>query len=139
MIRKAYLKTMKITILLVLASTFCVAQTGNKAAYDQFKKELEAYKISADTIKKQAHCSEYELKYTVKGQNSDDDVLAAPPTLMRNLCDDLKSYDNNPSLKDWTFDFKAIGDQYYIIRADKKTGTVIQQFYYYQRRPTTGK
>lgn len=118
------------TILLLLASTFCFAQSNTKTMFDQFKTELDGYSTQSSIALKPAHCNEYVLKYTVNGEK----ISSPAATQLRNLCDDLKAYDKNPSLTDWTFDIKPIGDQYYVIKAERTKPVAITLLYYYGRK-----
>ena len=125
---------MKTILLALLVSAGCCAQTNN-AAFNAFKKQLEAYQSNpANANLKPAKCSDYVLVYTVRGHNFSEIALPAKP---QSLCPDLAKYDQsrNPNPDGlWRYDIKAVGDKYYVIRADKTVGSVIQEWYYYERK-----
>jgi hypothetical protein len=128
------MKAMKIIPILFLITCGCFAQSNNPA-YESFKKEMEAYQSNpANTKLKPGNCKDYVLKYTVRGEDFSE---IAVPSNARTLCEDLARFDQskNPNPDGtWTYDIKAIGDKYYSIRADKNVGSVVQEFYYYQRK-----
>ena len=122
--------------LFISAATF--AQTDTKTQYAAFQAALEEYRndplvSSEHSTIKAAPCGQYNLKFMVTGQGSDEKV-AVPPA--RKLCGDLNKYDKNknpnPSA-DWEYEIKPIGNRYYVIRADKKGAAGLQEFYYYER------
>lgn len=125
------MKNLIILFLLVTACSF--GQTTTKTQYDAFKKELETYLVNSEGIKPAA-CGDYVLKFIVKNDNKKETVF---PMNTKSLCEDLSKFDSsklenlNP---EWSYDIKAVGDKYYIIRGDKATGSVTQFFYYYQRK-----
>lgn len=129
----------KILITFLFTSAMSFAQTDVKAQYDTFQKELEAYRTdplvsSENSTIKPAPCGQYNLKYMVVGKGSEEKV-AVPPA--RKLCGDLNKYDKskNPNASaDWDYEIKAVGNRYYIIRANKKGGDGVQEFYYYERK-----
>jgi len=125
---------MKTVFLFLLAATGCLAQSNNPA-FESFRKELEAYQSNLATANiKPGNCKDYVLKYAVRGEDFSE---IAVPANSRSLCEDLKKYDQsrNPNPDGtWTYDIKAIGNRYYVIRADKNVGSVVQEFYYYQRK-----
>ena len=133
------MKNILFALLFISAASF--AQTDVKAQYKAFSDELETYRsnpeVSSDnsTIKP-APCGQYNLKFMVTGQGFEEKVTVPPS---RKLCFDLKRFDKslnpNPS-PDWDYEIKAVGNRYYIIRADKKGGNGVQEFYYYERKVT---
>lgn len=129
----------KLLITLLFAKSAAFAQTDVKAQYDQFQKELEAYRSdpqvsSENSTIKPGPCGQYNLKFMVAGQGFDEKITVPPA---RKLCGDLNRFDKsknpNPS-PDWDYEIKPIGNRYYIIRADKKGAQGLQEFYYYERK-----
>ncbi|HOZ75805.1 MAG TPA: hypothetical protein PLS51_08380 [Flavobacterium sp.] len=132
---------MKLVLIALLFTAVSFAQTDVKAQYDQFQKELEEYRSdpqvsSENSTIKPAPCGQYNLKFMVAGQGFDEKVTVPPA---RKLCADLKRFDKsqnpNPS-PDWDYEIKAVGNRYYVIRADKKGTAGVQEFYYYERKVT---
>ena len=124
---------------LLFASAASFAQADVKAQYDQFQKELEAYRSdplvsSENSTIKPAPCGQYNLRFMVTGQGFEEKI-AVPPA--RKLCVDLNRFDKskNPNpAGDWEYEIKPIGNRYYIIRGDKKGAQGLQEFYYYERK-----
>lgn len=131
------MKSILFTLLFTSAISF--AQTDVKTQYDDFQKELEAYRSdplvsSENSTVKPAPCGQYNLRFMVVGQGFDEKI-AVPPA--RKLCGDLNKYDKskNPNASaDWDYEIKSVGNRYYIIRADKKGAQGLQEFYYYERK-----
>ena len=69
----------------------------------------------------------------VAGQGATE-MVTVPPA--RKLCFDLNRFDNtknpNPS-REWVYEIKAVGNQYYIIHATKAAAAA-QEYYYYERK-----
>ena len=125
---------MKTFLLLLLATTAGFAQTDAKTSFDNFKKQLEAYQSNpANSGIKAANCNEYKLVFAVKGSGFQEVVV---PKDAGNLCRDLERYDTskNTAPAGESYDIKAIGNVYYIIRVDRNDGNVTQTWYYYERR-----
>lgn len=126
-------------LFLLFFSVTSFAQTADKAAYPDFKKDFEAYRdnpevASENSTIKPAPCGQYNLKYMVSGQG-DKEIINTPPP--RKLCFDLNRFDKakNPDLpKDWEYEIKAVGDRFYTIRAFKKGVEEKQELYYYERK-----
>ena len=131
------MKKILFTILLISSAVF--AQTDIKAEYDQFQKELEAYRSdplvsSENSTIKPAPCGQYNLRFMVVGQGFDEKI-SVPPA--KKLCADLNRFDKSRNLNpsaDWDYEIKPIGNRYYVIRGDKKGAQGLQEFYYYERK-----
>ncbi|HLA54927.1 MAG TPA: hypothetical protein VK623_02410 [Flavobacterium sp.] len=129
-----------ILIALLFSSAMAFAQSDVKAQYDAFQAELEAYRSnpevsSENSTVKAAPCGQYNLKFMVVGKGFNE-VVTVPPA--RKLCYDLNRFDKTKNPKapaDWDYEFKPVGNKYYVIRADKKGAEGLQEFYYYERNP----
>ncbi len=121
------------TLAILLVTAFGFAQSADPN-YNEFKKTLEAYLSSPDSKVKPSPCGDYMLRYVVKAENFKETVY---PMNSNSLCADLEKFDSsknpvgNPG---WSYDIKAVGNKYYIIRADQNTDSVRQEFYYYERK-----
>lgn len=121
-------------ILFLFATGYCCAQSDTKIAFDSFKRELEAYQSNPANAKlKPADCKEYKLLYIVKGSSFEEIIV---PANSNSLCEDLGKYDTSkhPAPAGQSYDIKAVGNTYYIIRVDENEGKVMQTWYYYERR-----
>lgn len=131
----------KILIALLFTATAVFAQDDAKAKYATFKTTFEAYRdnpevASENSTIKPAPCGQYTLQFMVTGAGDKETVNIPPP---RKLCADLNRFDKskNPNAApDWDYEIKPVGNRYYVIRANKKGGDGVQEFYYYERKVT---
>ena len=129
-------KSILIALLFTAASTF--AQTAEKAAYPEFKKEFEAYRdnpevASENSTLKPGPCGQYNLQYMITSRGTEELVNTPPP---KKLCADMMRFDKakNPNAPaDWDYEIKPVGSKYYTITATKK-GAEGKEVYYYVRK-----
>lgn len=128
-----------ILIALLFVSTISFSQTDVKTQYKSFAQEFETYSTnpevsSENSTLKPGPCGQYNLKFMVTGQGSNE-IITVPPA--RKLCFDINRFDKtkNPNVSsDWEYEIKPIGDRYYTIRATKKGAEDKSEVYYYERK-----
>jgi hypothetical protein len=108
--------------------------------FEQFRAELGEFSMvfAQDTPPKS--CEEYMLRFISEfrsGHLQDDSLL-----YKYSLCEDLSKFQNineetaktDESYGLWHYEFKAIGEKYFVIRGTQIVGSIREAWYYYQRK-----
>jgi hypothetical protein len=107
---------------------------GANFGFQEFKDELEKYKVDSAAAKGLSSCSEYELVWIYSQYNS---TYTATKTIYPQfLCDDehLNNLLNLNNGAQWNYRENYIGNKYVEVIGNASTGSFQQKIYYYQRK-----